>query len=59
VCIERERGERVRLRAQVSRGKGRAGRGAQKGRGRAEVAGERAVVGTSTTGERGREVRDA
>jgi hypothetical protein len=33
-------------------------RGAQKGRGRAEVAGDRAVVGTSTAGERGREVED-
>jgi hypothetical protein len=32
--------------------------GLLKGLGREEVAGERAVVGASTTGERGREVRD-
>jgi hypothetical protein len=42
----------------VSRGSGRAKRGAQNGRGRAEVAGDRAVVGVSTAGERGREVGD-
>jgi hypothetical protein len=34
------------------------GRGAQKGRGPMEVAGDRAVVGASTTGDRGREVGD-
>jgi hypothetical protein len=33
--------------------------GLLKGRGRAEVAGERVVVGASTAGERGRDVRDA
>jgi hypothetical protein len=37
---------------------GRARRGAQKARGRAEVAGERAVVGASTARDRGREVGD-
>jgi hypothetical protein len=37
---------------------GRAGREAQKGQGRAEVAGDRAVVGASTVGDRGWEVRD-
>jgi hypothetical protein len=37
---------------------GRAGHEAQKRRGRAEVAGDRAVVGASTTGDRGREVGD-
>jgi hypothetical protein len=51
-------GERVWLRAQVSVGNGRADRGAQKGRGRAEVAGERMVVGVSMAREHGREVRD-
>jgi hypothetical protein len=34
------------------------GRGAQKGRGHAEVAGDHAVMGASTTGDRGREVGD-
>jgi hypothetical protein len=43
-------GERARLRAQVRGGSGRAGHGALKGRGRAEVAGDRAGVGTSTVG---------
>jgi hypothetical protein len=37
---------------------GRARHGAQKARGRAEVAGERAVVGASTARDRGREVGD-
>jgi hypothetical protein len=32
------------------RGGGRAGRGAQKGHGHGDMAGERAVVGASTTG---------
>jgi hypothetical protein len=40
------------------RGGGRAGRGAQKGRGRGDVAGESMDVGASTAGDRGREVRD-
>jgi hypothetical protein len=40
------------------RGGGRAGREAQKGRGREEVAGERADVGASTAGDHGQEVRD-
>jgi hypothetical protein len=34
------------------------GRGAQKGRGHAEVAGDHAVMGASTTGDCGREVGD-
>jgi hypothetical protein len=34
------------------------GRGAQKGQGRAEVAGDRAVVGASMAGDRGWEVGD-
>jgi hypothetical protein len=42
----------------VSGGRCASGRGAQKGRGRAEVAGDRAVVGASTAGERGREFGD-
>jgi hypothetical protein len=37
---------------------GRAGRGAQKGRGRAEVAEDRAVMGASTTGDHEQEVGD-
>jgi hypothetical protein len=37
---------------------GRAGRGAQKGWGRVEVAGDRAAVGASTAGDRGWEVGD-
>jgi hypothetical protein len=41
------------------RGSGRAVCGLLKGRGREEVAREHAVVGASTAGERGREVRDA
>jgi hypothetical protein len=45
-------------RAQMREGRRRAGRGAQKGRGGSNVAGERAVVGVSTAGDRGREVRD-
>jgi hypothetical protein len=40
------------------RGGGRAGHGAQKGRVRTDVAGERVVMGASTTGDRGREVED-
>jgi hypothetical protein len=46
---ERE-GERVWQTTQMREGRGRAGRGAQKGRGRTDVAGERAVVGASTAG---------
>jgi hypothetical protein len=42
----------------VSGGRWASGRGAQKGRGHAEVAGDRAVVGVSTTGDCGREVGD-
>jgi hypothetical protein len=37
---------------------GRAGRGAQTGGGRVEVAGDRAAVGASTAGDRGWEVGD-
>jgi hypothetical protein len=40
------------------RGGGRAGRGVQKGRWRKDVAGEHAVVGASTAGDRGWEVGD-
>jgi hypothetical protein len=40
------------------RGKWASGAWGSKGRGRAEVAGDRAVVGASTAGERGREVGD-
>jgi hypothetical protein len=50
-CGQSEReGERAKQRAQMGEGGGRAGRGAQKGRGGSVVAGERAVVGASTTG---------
>jgi hypothetical protein len=42
----------------VSEGKWASGRRAQKGRGRAEVAGDRTVVGASTVGEHGREFED-
>jgi hypothetical protein len=53
---ERARGfGRVR---KLERGGGRAGRGAQKRHGGADVAGEHAHVGASTAGDRGREVRD-
>jgi hypothetical protein len=41
------------------RGTGRAGCGLLKGQGREKVARECAVMGASTMGERGREVRDA
>ena len=51
-------GERARLRAQMSRGSGRVVCGLLKGRGRVEVAEERAVVGASTAREHGRQVRD-
>jgi hypothetical protein len=44
--------------ASESGGRWRAGHGAQKRQGRAEVAGDHAVVGTSTAGVRGREVGD-
>jgi hypothetical protein len=37
---------------------GERGAGLKRGRGRAKVAGDRAVVGASTIGERGREVGD-
>jgi hypothetical protein len=40
------------------RGGGRAGHGGQKGRRGSNVAGERAVMGASTVGDHGREVRD-
>jgi hypothetical protein len=51
VRVQGERGgERARMRAQVSRGKWASGARPLKGRGRAEVAGERADVGASTTG---------
>jgi hypothetical protein len=43
----------------MSRGKWESGAWGLKGRGRAEVVGERAVAGASTVGEHGREVRDA
>jgi hypothetical protein len=43
-------GERARLRAQVSKGKWASGVRALKGRGRKEVAGERADMGASTVG---------
>jgi hypothetical protein len=52
-------GERARLRVQMSRGKWASGVRALKGRGRAEVAEKRAVVGASTKGVHGREVRDS
>jgi hypothetical protein len=41
-------GESARLRAQISRGKWASGARALKGRGRAEVAGDRADVGAVT-----------
>jgi hypothetical protein len=43
----------------MSRGSGRVVCRLLKGRGLENVAGERAVMGASTAGERGREVRDA
>jgi hypothetical protein len=46
-------GKRARWRAQMSRGSGRVVCELLKGRGRAEVAGERTVVGASTTGNVG------
>jgi hypothetical protein len=55
---ERE-GKGVRLRAQVSEGGGRAGREAQKRRGRADVTRERVEVGASMVGNSGREVWDS
>jgi hypothetical protein len=53
-------GEGARLWAQVSRGKWAGGARGLKGKGRAEVAGERADVGASTARDMGRsqEVRD-
>jgi hypothetical protein len=54
---ERE-GEGARLRAQMIRGKWASGVRALKGSGREEVAGKCADVGASTTGVRGRKVRD-
>jgi hypothetical protein len=49
----RERGERARLKAQVRRGKWASGAWGLKGRGREEVAGERAGVDASTAGDVG------
>jgi hypothetical protein len=46
----RERGQESSVEAPVSRGSGRAERGALKGRGCAEVVGERIDVGASTAG---------
>jgi hypothetical protein len=54
----RERARQLGKGRKWARGSGRAGRGAQKGREGSDVAGERAVVGVSTMGDRGREVRD-
>ena len=47
------------MRVQMSRGKWASRAHGIKGQGRVEVARERVVVGASTAGERGREVRDA
>jgi hypothetical protein len=47
-CVERERGERVRLRAQVSRGTWASDVRLLKRRGLENVAGGRAVMGAST-----------
>jgi hypothetical protein len=47
---ERERARELGRGRKWERGGGRAGRGAQKGRGGSDVAGERAFVGASTTG---------
>jgi hypothetical protein len=59
LCAQGERGgERARLWAQMNRGNWKSGVRALKGRGRAEVAKNREVVGASTTGVHGREVRD-
>jgi hypothetical protein len=44
-CAEQERGERARQRVQMSRGKWASVARGLKGRGRAEVVGERADVG--------------
>jgi hypothetical protein len=57
-CTGERGGERAQLRAQMSRGKWASGAWGLKGLERAEVAGEREVVGASTLGECGREVRD-
>jgi hypothetical protein len=54
----RERARELGKGRKWERGGGRAGRGGQKGRGGSNVAGERVVVGASTIGDHGREVRD-
>jgi hypothetical protein len=54
----RERARELGRGRKCERGDGRAGRGAQKGRGGSNVAEERAVVGASTARDHGREVRD-
>jgi hypothetical protein len=59
IACARERGREDSAEGASGRGKvGERGAGHKRGRGRAEVAGDRAVVGTSTAGERGREVGD-
>jgi hypothetical protein len=55
---ERERVRELGRGRKSERGGGRAGRGAQKGHGGSDVAREHAVVGASTAGDHGREVRD-
>jgi hypothetical protein len=52
------RAERERGRGGSAEGASERGEVAQKGCGRGDVLGERADVGVSTTGDRGREVRD-
>jgi hypothetical protein len=56
---ERERGREGWAEGANERGEvGEQGAGGQKGRGGSDVAGERAVMGASTVGDRGRVVRD-
>jgi hypothetical protein len=59
VCRARERASKSGRGRKWARGGGQAGHGVQKGRGGSDVAGERVDVGASTTGDRGREVRDS
>jgi hypothetical protein len=55
----RERGRESSVEGATEQGKWASGARGLKWRGRENMAGERAVVGASTAGERGREVRDA